>query len=278
MITISLQFFGGRGSAGGGKSGGGSSSQAPNRLQQVQGMNSAEFEGYLTELHKSQASNLDSSYNYSKDSDFQKMVADLDLNDKPAVVDTKTFDAILASNPDVKVIYRGVSDTGAITADGILDQIKFSDGFHIGGGYYGDGLYFAGDANTAHDYATWGGKVQRAALSPEAKVISKSRLDTERRKLDLSTRQALRKSGDTSPGNWNNWGQALLAAKLGYDAIEGGDRDHLIIINRRALIIDNHNYDRQKVVSAHQKMLRNPKTRTHEYTSIKDIPHNNSNQ
>ena len=272
-----MQFFGGRGSSGNGKGGAGGGAQSvpntaaanqpyANRLQAVQNMTNDEFEDYLN--NNLSGVKLDSSYNYSKDCNFQKMVSDCGLNDKPTVVDSKTFDQMLKSDPNAKVIYRGVTDTKYMGSSEILNQIKNSDGFHVGGGGYGDGLYYTGSHTEAMKYAgagSWAhqGLTQRAIISPDAKVISRADLMKEYNSLPDTTKAALRKAGNQSTGSWYNSGESQLAIKLGYDAIQGAGSNHLVILNRKALIIDDKNYDYTK--------LKNTKKKTAASHTYKDI-------
>lgn len=272
MIKISSQFFGGRGSSGRSAGGGGGGSQAtPNsaaanqsyqtKLQQVQAMSDTEFESYLDNLRIMNL-NLDSSYDYAKNSTFQKMVSDLGVNDKPTVVDKSTFEDILAQNPNAKIVYRGVRDGKDISATEILNQIKYSDGFHVGGGYYGDGLYYTGDVTTAR--AT--GKIQRVIIDPKAKVISRDDLKKAYNALPVNTRAALTFAGNKSTGDWYNNGESHLALKLGYDAIQGEQKAHLIILNRKIMIVDKASYSQDGAGKVASKTAQ-----SHRYKDIKDI-------
>lgn len=248
MIHISMQFFGGRGSSGraAGGGGGAANTAAANqpystKLQAVQNMTNDEFEDYLS--NGLNGITLDSSYDYAKNCNFQKMVADCGVNDKPTTLDKDVFESMIAADPSLKVLYRGVENGQNITADGILNQIKYSDGFHVGGGFYGDGLYYTGDVNYARMYAGNFGKVQRVAIDPNAKIISRKDLDKQFNALPIKTQFALGRAGKQSTsGGWYNKGESQLALKLGYDIIQGFDSDHLIILNRKALIIDKANY------------------------------------
>lgn len=263
MIKISLQYFGGRGSAGGGKGGSGSGA-AQTGLEKVQSMSNEEFEAYLSGLSSSGAL---ANYGYTKDSDFQKMVVDLGINDKPAVLNKAEFDQMLKDNPDAKLLYRGV------TVEWVLDQVKYSDEFHIGGGDYGDGLYYAGDAGTAYSYTNTyaqSGAIQRVAISPNTKIISSKKLDQIYDGLPDTTKAALKKAGSSSPGAFSNKGESFLALKLGYDAVQGAGVDHLIILNRRALIIDNTNYTPSKGLKAGISKLADK----HHYYRPSDITNN----
>lgn len=227
-----------------------------NKLQAVQNMTNDEFEDYLN--NGLNGVKLDSSYDYAKNCNFQQMVSDCGLNDKPTVVDRKTFDQMLKSDPNAKVIYRGVTDNKNINSSEILNQIKNSDGFHVGGGYYGDGLYYTGSHTEAMSYAgagSWSrqGLTQRAIINPEAKVISRTDLMKQYNSLPYTTQAALRNAGSKSTSTWYNNGESQLAIKLGYDAIQGAKSNHLIILNRKALIIDDTNYGYTELKNAKKK-------------------------
>lgn len=276
MIKISSQFFGGRGSSGRSAGGGGGGSQAtPNsaaanqsyqaKLQQVQAMNNKEFESYLDNLDNLTL-NYDASYDYSKNCSFQKMVTDLGLNDKPNVVDKTTFETILAQNSNAKIIYRGVNSGKDITATEILNQIKYSDGFHVGGGMVGDGLYYTGSVHYASNFAGTSGKIQRAIIDPNAKIASARELTKQYNKLPKSTQRALSRSGSKSTGTWYNDGESQLAIKLGYDAIQGVNSDHLVILNRKILTIDKASYSYSGIRTVASKT-----NSQHTYTDVTDI-------
>lgn len=257
MIKISIQFFGGNGSAGKRSSSGtgaAANTAAVNqsyqdKLQAYQNMTNAEFTAYLDKTLDDSIPLPDSSYHPGIA--FQRMVIDLGVNEKPDVMDEKTFDQMLTDNPNMKVIYRGVVGNQNISANGIADQLRDSDGLHVGGGYYGDGLYFAGNYSTAYGYASnrnYSGTVIRAAIKPDAKIISSSDLQKEYNKLPTSTKQKLKKAGNKS--TWGNDGESQLALKLGYDALEGAQSNHLIILNRKCLVVDSTNFN---VYTANEK-------------------------
>lgn len=268
MIKITMQFFGGRGSAGGGKSGG----AAPQtKLEKVQAMSNEEFEEYLDSLN---SVTLPKGY-YTQKIALQKMIYDLELNDKPEMVLSKAeFDKMLADNPDMKVLYRGVKGTSKLDANKIHDQLSFADDTHVGSGMWGDGLYFSGRLDTSShpmyslpDSPKHTGEVIRVALNPEAKIISHKELDKIYNSLPSSTQEALTRAGKKSPTK--NKGESQLALKLGYDAIKSEAAEDLIVLNRKALIVDNQHYvTRYKFNAVNAKK----KGYTFPYDQVRDFP------
>lgn len=262
MVKIDIQFFGGGSSGGKGKgmkkaatpqtqtaaaAAPANTATANQTFQQRQqafyDMDAQEFENYLDKVVGNDIQMPADYFGMS----FQKMVYDLGMNDKPTVMDSKSFDNYLKANPDAQVLYRGVVGNVAISAESIAEQLKYSDGTHVGGGYYGDGLYFSGSTFTANEYSrnsNGDGAIIRAALAPDAKVISRNDLNKLYASLPSSTRQKLKAAGKQS--SWGNDGESHLALKLGFDALEGAEGDHLIILNRKALICDSQSYIRHK--------------------------------
>lgn len=235
----------GKGKSGRG-GGGASASKGNNKLQQVQNMSDEEFAGYLDSIKENK---LDSSY---ANIDLQRMILDCGINDKPTVVSSEQFDAYLKQNPNAEVFYRGVKPHSSITAEGIQDQMRYSDTTHVGGGIYGDGLYFTTKAyEAAFNYAGFvkgdekGGAVSRMMLKPNAKIISEDELMKKYSKLPRTLKNQLKSAGGVS--TWGNDGQSQLALKLGYQGIYRNlsfgknKRNHVIVIDRGAMIMDSSN-------------------------------------
>ena len=59
--------------------------------------------------------------------------------------------------------------------------------------------------------------------------------------MPQSTRNKLSRAGSKS--TWGNDGDSQLALKLGYDAIEGGAANNLVVLNRKILVVDKTNYN-----------------------------------
>lgn len=94
-------------------------------------------------------------------SNYQKLVRELNMNDKPTVLNKEEFNKQLKDNTP---IYRGVKDiegfnpdTGkyetTLTEKQIKDNLNYSDKTYIGNGNFGDGIYFTNDKGTAVKYA-----------------------------------------------------------------------------------------------------------------------------
>ena len=174
-------------------------------------------------------------------SDTQKILYGLKLNDKPTLVD----DSVLDSTPG-KDLFRTVNDSKdtanrmKFSAQEIADQTirgsvtRVSD---TGGSAYGRGVYFADSyrestsvyGNTRNDISKTA--VIRAKLSPTAKTID-TRTAQQRTVKEISSGSKLGKA--ISKLNVRDQTSVWALAK-GYDAMVAPNGYH-VIINRSALI------------------------------------------
>lgn len=129
------------------------------------------------------------------------------------------------------LIYRGVAGSfdQKLSANQIHDQFR-SGKLFIGSGMFGNGTYFSQNESFAEGYSDGSkGSVMRAILPKSAKVIDYENL------LDL-----YEKVLESHP-HLSKVDESSLAVVLGYDAVERKrpDGNHLIILNRGALIVEN---------------------------------------
>lgn len=163
----------------------------------------------------------------------QKLVASMGLNDKPTVLSESDFRKYVAQT-GASVLYRGWSGQNAV------DRFKNSPNSHIGNGINGDGYYFAPDRSTARNY---GGTGTKAALSPQARVISVDKVNAAIAKASPKLQRSLRKAGGYGAGGTrtfgSNDGQAQMALKMGYNVIDAGWA--VIPLTRDAVVISDKN-------------------------------------
>lgn len=171
----------------------------------------------------------------------QRLVEELDMNQKPVVVDDDTFNK-LAKAQNAVVLYRGVTDNGTLSGKDIANQTMYGDKTYVGDGIHGNGLYFSTDQRTAKSYARYGnsGAVMKAMIDPsKARVIDEDTL--------------LRMWGNEVRPNSTYRDIANLAIKKGYNVIHapggngstpynkktGRGEDFYIPIDRSALIFSS---------------------------------------
>lgn len=172
------------------------------------------------------------------DSEFQKFAMAMDMNSKPQVMNDKAFDAMVKAK-NLQVLYRG--ESGQTAADRFMN----ADYNHTGAGSYGEGHYFSTEYGVAKDYAqeksryNGTGIVETMVLSPSARAIRYSDLQSAYNSLSPQLQRSLTKAGqNTTASYWSN-GEAFLAAKLGYNvvAIDSFGGTYNYAIDRSAFIV-----------------------------------------
>lgn len=265
-MKLNIQFFGGRGSSSGGASGGGGGNSAGGasganlaqeftsantgvgdydgggnpELQKWQQMSDADMGHYLHQIsdNTSLAQDPNDPWGYH-DNEFQKMVTHMGLNSQATVLSESDFDDYLRKTGQT-AMYRGVSGQSA------ADRTLYSPNNHVGNGMYGDGNYFTtpGDRSTAVGYMRQSGgtngRILKAALSPNARIVDHSVVQAEIAKLSRRSQRALKKAGT---GNVSartfatNIGEAQMALKMGYNVIHNGW--NINVLTRDALVISS---------------------------------------
>lgn len=117
------------------------------------------------------------------DNDFQKMIYNIGLNDKPQLVDDATLDNMNGTElwRTVNNVYDRRNDI-SFTADQIARQVQAGKVTRVsdnGGSVYGRGIYFASDKYSSAGYGNTKGNVQKTAqvrckLNSNANVINHS--------------------------------------------------------------------------------------------------------
>lgn len=160
----------------------------------------------------------------------QKLVEQLGLN-KPTTVLSESDFRKYVNQTGATVLYRGWSGQNAV------DRFKQSPNSHIGNGINGDGYYFSTDRGTARQY---GGTGMKAALSPNARVVSLSAVNNAIAGTSPKFRSSLSKAGSRGTRTFGpNDGQAQMALKMGYNVIDAGWA--VIPLTRDAIVVSDKN-------------------------------------
>ncbi len=160
----------------------------------------------------------------------QKLVAQLGLNAKTTVMSEADFNKYIQQT-GATVLYRGWSGQDSV------NRFKNSPNSHIGNGINGDGYYFSPDKGTAKNY---GGTGMKAALSPNARVVSANKVKAALGGTNAKFGSALKKAGSYGTRTYGgNGGMAQMALKMGYNTIDAGwaviplTRDAVVISDKR---------------------------------------------
>ena len=199
-------------------------------IQQLQSMNDQEFATYMNGL---KSTPIDPLTYYNNDWDTQRLVANMpELNKAPQVVDAQTFNGLQG-----ETIYRTVNAKGSETAVDICGRTMMSDVTTIGEGRMGDGFYFANSLSGSQAYGSARNNVQRTAtmsakLNANAKIVSKSQLDSMLRSESSAVRRAV--TGMKSGGTWDgDSGLMAYALYKGYNVVNSGS--YFNVIDRSAM-------------------------------------------
>lgn len=142
----------------------------------------------------------------------QKLLQSLGITGRPTVMSESDFNKYVNKTGST-VLWRGWSGQNAV------DRFKQSPNNHIGNGINGDGYYFAPDKTTAKNY---GGTGTKAALSPNARVISASAVRQAIANSSPKLQNSLRKTDGGTRTYGGNGGMAQMALKMGYNTIDAG--------------------------------------------------------
>ena len=185
--------------------------------------------------------------------DYQKFIYNLDMNDKPTVVDDTTLDNMNGTEIFRTVNYvdrqRNSKDIG-YTAPQILAQLRYGNITRVSAGgraYYGSGIYFADTKGDSAMYGNTYGKVKstamvRGKLNANAKIISQDRLDramdnemNSGSKLGNAIKQIAR-SG-SGYGGYRS-AESIYAVSKGYNVIRSAG-GYYNILNRGAVTLSD---------------------------------------
>lgn len=156
--------------------------------QQAQAM-SAQYDAFMQMTDDQKADVIDSMIKqgvpvHLADNDFQKMIYNIGLNDKPQLVDDATLNSMNGTElwRTVNNVYDRQNDI-SYTADQIARQVQAGRVTRVsdnGGSVYGRGIYFADNQYDSTLYGNTRGNVQKTAqirckLNSNANVISHSK-------------------------------------------------------------------------------------------------------
>lgn len=153
--------------------------------QQAQAM-SAQYDAFMQMTDDQKADVIDAMIKqgvpaHLADNDFQKMIYNIGLNDKPQLVDDATLDSMNGTElfRTINNVYDSQNDI-SYTADQIARQVQAGRVTRVsdnGGSVYGRGIYFADNKSDSAMYGHYYGDVKKTAqirckLNSNAKVIS----------------------------------------------------------------------------------------------------------
>lgn len=211
--------------------------------QQAQAM-SAQYDAFMQMSDDQKADVIDAMIKqgvpaHLADNDFQKMIYNIGLNDKPQLVDDATLDSMNGTElfRTINNVYDSQNDI-SYTADQIARQVQAGRVTRVsdnGGSVYGRGIYFADNKSDSAMYGNTYGNVQKTAqirckLNSNAKVISHNKAlqgvsaeKASRSKLGM----VLRKCDYDSQAS-------IYALAKGYNVITSG-HGYYNILNRNAV-------------------------------------------
>ena len=173
------------------------------------------------------------------DNDFQKMIYNIGLNDKPQLVDDATLNSMNGTElwRTVNNVYDRKNDI-SYTADQIARQVQAGRVTRVsdnGGSVYGRGIYFADNKSDSTLYGNTRGNVQKTAqirckLNSNAKVINHSKATQgvySEIKSGSKLGKVLRKCDSDSQAS-------IYALAKGYNVITSG-HGYYNILNRNAV-------------------------------------------
>lgn len=175
----------------------------------------------------------------NKSSDFQKLIYNLGMNDKPQVVDDATLNSMNGTEifRTVNSVYDRKTDI-SFTAPQIAKQTQAGKITRVssdGSAVYGDGIYFADTKGSSASYGRTRGDVQRtcmmrAKLNSNAKVINYFTASSgASREINNNTAlgKTLSKCNRTSRAS-------IYALAKGYNVIDAGN-GYYNVLNRNAV-------------------------------------------
>lgn len=175
----------------------------------------------------------------NKQSDYQKLIYNLGMNDKPTLVDDATLDSMKGTEVfrTVNSVYDRSTDL-SFTAPQIAKQTQAGKITRVSNGgtaVYGDGIYFATDKKDSSYYGNTRGNVNktcmmRAKLNNNANIISyRNAVSGVSQEISKGTKlgKILRNCNRTSQAS-------IYALAKGYNVIDAGN-GYMNVINRGAL-------------------------------------------
>ena len=181
-------------------------------------------------------------------SKYQQYVKVMGLNDKPETMSKQDFQAYIADNKDLPVLYRAVTDAGptgtagGITRGkylrrGILNDLMYGSQQYIGDGVYGDGLYFSTQP-THGSYGNFSGSKETAI---DRKYMIQATFKSGTKKILWDDLQKL--MSEYRDKGYNVGDPSSFARSLGYHVIQahkdGESEIYYNIIDRSCLVVQD---------------------------------------
>lgn len=215
--------------------------------QQAQAM-SAQYDAFMQMTDDQKADVIDAMIKqgvpaHLADNDFQKMIYNIGLNDKPQLVDDDTLDSMNGTElwRTVNNVYDRQNDI-SYTADQIARQVQAGRVTRVsdtGGSVYGRGIYFADSKSESSYYGNTRGNVQKTAqirckLNSNAKVISYSKagLGVSSEIMNGTKLGKVLKKCDRQSQT------SIYALAKGYNVITSG-HGYYNVLNRNAVTMSN---------------------------------------
>lgn len=185
----------------------------------------------------------------------QKFVYKANINEKPTVLDDAAFDAYVKQNGYSKseILARSVNSASyrvggvsyTLSAQDTHDMVMNGTFNYIGGKYggqvYGAGTYFEMNGGRNSGY---GSLTMRGVLKKDARVISKSNIDSEWNKYIKKNPKTGAKMSSISKGS-----MSMKALIMGYSVItsasgnsKNSSGDYYNIIDRSALVLSSKTF------------------------------------
>lgn len=211
--------------------------------QQAQAM-SAQYDAFMQMSDDQKADVIDSMIkqgvpSHLADNDFQKMIYNIGLNDKPQLVDDATLDSMNGTElwRTVNNVYDRKNDI-SYTADQIARQVQAGRVTRVsdnGGSVYGRGIYFADNQYDSTVYGNTRGNVQKTAqirckLNGNANVISHSKATQG---VNAEIRSGSKLGKVLSKCDYDSQSSIYAMAK-GYNVITSGN-GYYNVLNRNAV-------------------------------------------
>lgn len=225
-------------------------------------LSAKDYNDIIDNLHKYYEMLNDEYDILNEKSSYQKYVKVMGLNDKPETMSKQDFQAYIAENKDLPVLYRAVTDAGPTgTANnvtrgkylrrGILNDLMYGSQQYIGDGVYGDGLYFSTQP-THGSYGKFSGSKETAI---DRKYMIQATFKSGAKKILWDDLRKL--MGEYKKKGYNVGDPSSFARSLGYQIIQchsdGTGEIYYNILDRSALVIQDVDKESAKLSPEEQK-------------------------
>ena len=221
-----------------------STSNGPVQIAQVQPQMSKTYTDFMDATEDERIDEIENAItqavpSHLSNTDFQKAIYNLDLNDKPDLVDDNVLDSMSGTNlyRTVNSVYDSQNDISFTPTD-IAKQIqkgsitRTSDN---GGSAYGRGIYFADSYGDSVSYGRATGDITRTAVV-RAKLNQNAKIMNYRQAVNGASSEISQgtKLGKMLSKVDRASQSSLYALAKGYNVVDNGT-GYYVILNRRAL-------------------------------------------